>query len=136
MTQSKQLFLLRDDLTSTLQRVIIEISEEGHEYCIGHGDDDREYVLKQSERYRVLENPRGIQVYGTDEDICHYLLFKYCRDIAPDVAYPTGWLREENKTPHEKQCYSISIHLFYCRIQKDRHSGSVRIVFPVLSAIL
>ena len=50
MTQSKQLFLLRDDLTSTLQRVIIEISEEGHEYCIGHGDDDREYVLKQSER--------------------------------------------------------------------------------------
>ena len=45
-------------------------------------------------------------------------------------------LREENKTPHEKQCYSISIHLFYCRIQKDRHSGSVRIVFPVLSAIL
>ena len=35
MKQAKQVFLLRDDLTSTLQRVIIEISEEDHEYCIG-----------------------------------------------------------------------------------------------------
>jgi hypothetical protein len=109
MTQSKQLFLLRDDLTSTLQRVIIEISEEGHEYCIGHGDDDREYILKQSERYRVLENPRGIQVYGTDEDICHYLLFKYCRDIAPDVAYPTGWLKELEKRFEQIRCDDLSV---------------------------
>ena len=53
MKQAKLLFLLRNDLASTSQRIIIEISEEDHEYCIGHGDDDREYVLKQNERYRV-----------------------------------------------------------------------------------
>ena len=50
MKQAKLLFLLRNDLASTSQRIIIEISEEDHEYCIGHGDDDREYILKQSER--------------------------------------------------------------------------------------
>ena len=64
MKQAKLLFLLRNDLASTSQRIIIEISEEDHEYCIGHGDDDREYVLKQNERYRVLEDPRGIRVFG------------------------------------------------------------------------
>ena len=66
MKQAKLLFLLRNDLASTSQRIIIEISEEDHEYCIGHGDDDREYVLKQNERYRVLEDPRGIRVFGTE----------------------------------------------------------------------
>lgn len=109
MRQAKLLFLLRNDLTSTSQRIVIEISEEDHEYCIGHGDDDREYVLKQNERYRVLEDPRGIQVFGTDEDICHYLLFKYCRDVVPDVAYPTGWLKELEKRFEQICCDDLSV---------------------------
>ncbi|MCR0262533.1 hypothetical protein MKC73_01285 [[Clostridium] innocuum] len=109
MKQTKLLFLLRDDLTSTSQRVIIRISEEDHEYCIGRGDDDREYVLKQSERYKVLRNPRGIQVFGTDEDICHYLLFKYCRDVAPDVTYPTGWLKELEERFEQIRCDDLSV---------------------------
>ena len=107
--QAKLLFLLRNDLASTSQRIIIEISEEDHEYCIGHGDDDREYVLKQNERYRVLEDPRGIRVFGTDEDICHYLLFKYCRDVAADVAYPTGWLKELEKRFEQIRCDDLSV---------------------------
>lgn len=109
MKQAKLLFLLRNDLASTSQRIIIEISEEDHEYCIGHGDDDREYVLKQNERYRVLEDPRGIRVFGTDEDICHYLLFKYCRDVAADVAYPTGWLKELEKRFEQIRCDDLSV---------------------------
>ena len=109
MKQAKLLFLLRNDLASTSQRIIIEISEEDHEYCIGHGDDDREYVLKQNERYRVLEDPRGIRVFGTDEDICHYLLFKCCRDVAADVAYPTGWLKELEKRFEQIRCDDLSV---------------------------
>ena len=109
MKQAKLLFLLRNDLASTSQRIIIEISEEDHEYCIGHGDDDREYVLKQNERYRVLEDPRGIRVFGTDEDICHYLLFKYCRDVAADVSYPTGCLKELEKRFEQIRCDDLSV---------------------------
>ena len=69
MKQAKLLFLLRNDLASTSQRIIIEISE----------------------------------------DICHYLLFKYCRDVAADVAYPTGWLKELEKRFEQIRCDDLSV---------------------------
>lgn len=78
------LFMLKDDLNRYTKRVIIHITDEDDEFFYGTGDDKRVYTLRKRDLYKIQCGPKGISVFGYDEEILSYLNIKFYRDLRPN----------------------------------------------------
>lgn len=81
MCRGKNLYLLQDDLKILVRRIVIDIKEEDEEFLIGEGDNKKNYTLRKRDLYKIQRGKKGISVFGFDESMLYYLIFKYGRDV-------------------------------------------------------
>lgn len=101
MRREKNLFLLQDDLKIHGRRIMIDITDEDEEFFIGEGDNEKKYALRKSNLYKIQRGKKGISVFGFDECMLYYLIFKYGRDVQQNSCGKDDWfLRLEKQFSH------------------------------------